>query len=92
MKNEKEKFNHHNYRIGFYADFCIAFGMGGKSRALSRRGGRYRCWSGRCRECIVEYLFVFTPADKGGIPVCGPLSSQILLFQTLVSKTLGSAK
>jgi hypothetical protein len=92
MKNEKEKFNYHYDRIDFYADFRFAFSLGGKPPAPSMGGRCHRCWHGRCRERAVEQLFVFTPADKGGIPIYESSSSEILLFRTPTSKALGSEK
>jgi hypothetical protein len=91
MKNEKKKFDHYNYGIGFYADFCLAFSLGGESPAISMGGRCYRRWSGYCRKRVVEQLFICTSADTGGIPVCEPTSSQIL-SATEVSKKLGSRK
>jgi hypothetical protein len=78
MKNEKEKFNHYYHRIGVYADFCPAFGLGGKSPAISMGWRCHRRWSGDGRERVAEQLFVCPPPGKGVILVCETFASQIL--------------
>jgi len=49
LKNEKEKFNHYYYRVAFFADIYLAFGLGGKPPAISMEGCCHRRWSSDCR-------------------------------------------